>query len=116
MKNYGNTDYYFFKPDDTWSEEKDLLMNIIIRAVRDLRSKDIVIRTDAKYWLYSNEFRPFSFDWIREKLNIEGKDKKKIIEILQNKIKRKDDERRIAKNWKKPKLDVRLFQDTTLER
>ena len=91
-------------------------MNIIIRAVRDLKSKDIVIRTDAKYWLYCKEMRPFSFLWVKEKLNLEGKDTKKIIAVIQDKIKRKQYERRIEKNRKKIKLDIRLFQDTTLER
>lgn len=85
-------------PDDTWSEEKDLLVGIIVRAVRDLKNKDRTIRVDAKLWLKNDEIFPFSFMWICEKLNIEGKPREKIIGTIQEKIKRKNYEKRNVKN------------------
>lgn len=61
------------------SPEKDLLIGVLERAVRDLMgdsrdlpSKDrLKVRRDAQRWISSNRTKPFSFLWCADALELD---------------------------------------------
>lgn len=64
-------------PNETGTPERNLLTAILERAILDFVGNDSKQVEHAEKWLFapqnSNDFRPFSFEWVCERLDLNAK-------------------------------------------